>query len=155
MQVICRMGCSSLEVSKKCQGNRIWLKSKTAWAFDSCPKIPEWLRGEECWKQGSSICSVWLILSFWNSTKSSGFSPSPACCSWVQGCWGTDVAFGIVLIFFIPAQVLGISRLEMNWQKFKLKEPGFRLDIKKKCLRWGWWNTGTYFSERAWRAWIA
>lgn len=152
MQVICRLGCNSVEGSKTCQGNRIWLKSKTARACDSCPKIPGWLREEECWKQGSSRCSVWLVLSFWNSTKSSGFPPNPACCS-----WGTDVAFGIFPIFFSAAQVLGISRLEMGCQKFKLKEAGFRLEqIFYNEKHWyyytvflQWWNTRPCFPERA------
>lgn len=125
MQVICRTGCDSVEGSKTCQGNRIWLKSKSARACNSCPKIPGWLREEKCWKQGSSMCSVWLALFFWNSTKSSGFPPNPACCRWVQGCRGADVTFGIFLIFFSPSQVLGICRLEMSCQKFKLWEAGF------------------------------
>jgi len=31
---------------------------------------------------------------------------------------------------------------------FKLKEGRFRLDIRKKFLQRGWWNTGTDWPER-------
>jgi len=32
----------------------------------------------------------------------------------------------------------------------KLKEGRFRLDIRKKSLLWGWWNSGTHCTEKWW-----